>query len=145
MSFDIEDTISEYKISFGSGTYQGLEVLVSGMTIGEYNQMMRGWMTTVTGKTDAEKAQANVASSEYVQEKFFAHVRSWNLVRKNKAVAVSKDELDKLDSRLSTILVRRWMEELTNVPDELMGKSGSGGISPEEATALASLSSSQAS
>lgn len=143
MGFEVEDTISEYRIGFGPDSpYGGLEVTVTGMTIGEYNQMVRGWAAAVSGKTDAEKAQANMASSDYVQEKFFAHVRSWNLTRKGKDVPVSKDELDKLDSRLSVILVRRWVEELVDVPEELLGKSASGEISADQLTALANSSAS---
>lgn len=143
MGFEIEDTISEYRIGFGSGSpYCGLEVTASGMTIGQYRKMMRGWADAVACKTDEEKAAANMASSEYVRDQFFAHVREWNLTRKGKPVKVSKDELDELDSRLSTILVRRWMEELTAVPEELLGKSGSGETSEELSLALASSSAS---
>jgi hypothetical protein len=140
-TFDIEDTVSEYRIGFGADSpYRGLEVTVTGMTIGQYRTMMRGWAQAVGSKTDEERAEANIASSEYIQDQFFAHVRSWNLSRKGKAVPVSRDELDELDSRLSAVLVRRWMDELVNVPDELLGKSGSGGTSEDLSLALASSS-----
>lgn len=143
MGFEIENTVSEYRIGFGSGSpYHGLEVNVSGMTIGQYRKMMRGWAEAVACKTDEDKAAANMASSEYVRDQFFDHVRGWNLTRAGEPVPVSKDELDELDSRLATILVRRWMEELTAVPEELLGKSGSGETSEELSLDLASSSAS---
>lgn len=143
MGFEIEDTVSQYKLSFGpNSAYFGLEVVVSGMTIGEYNRMVQGWTVAIRSKTDEDKAEANMASSEYIQGKFFEHIVSWNLERKGEPVTASKEEFDRLDSRLSTVLVRRWLEELTTVPEELLGKSDSGGISPDQLTALANSSSS---
>lgn len=141
MGFEIEDTISIYRIDFGEDTpYHGLVVNVAGMTIGEYNEMMHGYLRTVRGKTDEEKTEANVASSDYIREIFATKVRDWNLTRKGKPVKVSKEEIDGLDSRLSVILVRRWMDELTSLPESLLGKSSDGGISPDQLTALANSS-----
>lgn len=141
MGFEIEDTVSVYRIDFGEDTpYHGLVVDVAGMTIGEYNEMMHGYLRSVRGKTDEEKAEANIASSDYVREIFAAKVRTWNLTRKGEPVPISKEELDGLDSRLSVILVRRWMDELTSLPESLVGKSDDGGISPDQLTVLANSS-----
>lgn len=141
MSFEIEDTVSIYRIDFGEDTpYHGLVVNVAGMTIGEYNEMMHGYLRTVKVKTDEEKAEANMASSDYIREIFAAKVRDWNLTRKGEPVPVSKEVLDGLDSRLSVVLVRRWMDELTSLPESLVGKSSDGGVSPDQLTALANSS-----
>lgn len=141
MGFEIEDTVSVYRIDFGEdSSYHGLVVNVAGMTIGEYNAMVHGFLDSVRGKTDEEKAEANIASSDYVRGIFAEKIRDWNLTRKGEPVPVSKEVIDGLDSRLSVILVRRWMDELTNLPDSLVGKSSDGGISPDQLTALANSS-----
>lgn len=141
MGFEIEDTVSIYKIDFGESTpYHGLVVNVAGMTIDEYNKMMHGYLGTVRSKTDEEKAEANIASSDYIRSIFASKVRDWNLTRKGEPVPVSSEEIENLDSRLSVILVRRWMDELTSIPPELVGKLSDGGISQDQLTALANSS-----
>lgn len=140
--FDIENTVSVYDLKFGPDSpYHGLHVQVAGMTIGEYNEMLRRAADAVRSKTDAERAEANLASNEHIRECFYRHIRDWNLTRKGVPLPISTEVMDALDSRLSTVLVRNWLDALTDVPEDLEGKSSSGGPSEEQSMMLASSSS----
>lgn len=131
MGFEINDTVSIYNLKFSSGAYRGLEVKARGMTIREYNQMMRLALASLSSETDADRAKANMQSNDHVRECFFRRIISWNLTKNNEPVPVSEEQMDDLDSRLATVLIRIWLDELTSVPDELLGKSNSGETSPE--------------
>lgn len=140
MGFEIENTISVYRLKFDSGSYRGLEVQARGMTIGEYNEMMRLAVASISGETDVERAKANMQSNDHVRECFFRRIVSWNLTKNGEPVPVSEEVMDGLDSRLATVLIRVWLDELTSVPDELLGKSNSGAISEELSMTMEVLS-----
>jgi len=125
--FELADTISIYKLKFGPNSpYFGLQVEVSGMTIGEHNEMMRLAVASINGDNDADRATAGLQSNDHVRGCFFRRIRSWNLTKKGEPVPVSEVIMNELDSRLFTVLVRYWLDELTAIPEDLLGKSNSG-------------------
>ena len=141
MGFEIENTISVYSIKFGpNSAYHGLVVEANGMTIGEYNEMMRLALASVTSDGDVAKAEANAQSNDHVRTCFFRRILSWNLTKNNEPVQVTEEIFNELDSRLVTVLIRCWLDELTAIPEDLLGKSSGGETSEELSMTMVPLS-----
>lgn len=141
MGFEISDTVSIYNIKFGpNSAYHGLSVEAAGMSIGEYNTMMRLALASVTSAEGAERAEANVQSNDHVRDCFYRRILAWNLTKNNEPVKVSEEVFNELDSRLVTVLIRCWLDELTAIPEDLLGKSSDGETSEVPSMTMVPLS-----
>lgn len=97
-----------YKLDFDGTEYDGLEVKVSGLTTGEYLDII-GLAATGTegsGETDA------------MLKMFARHLISWNLEDDNIPVPSTYDGIKSNDLTMNLFIINAWTDAIGNVPKD---------------------------
>lgn len=119
-----------YKLDFAGTEYDGLEVKVSGLTTGEYLELV-----SLGGPTESEGREA-----EGMIKMFAKHLISWNLEDEDgKPLPTTYDAVSENDFTMNTSIVNAWTNALASVPDETAKKSLSGESSLVESIPTESL------
>ncbi len=102
-----------YKLDFAGTEYDGLEVRVSGLTTGEYLELV-----SLSGPTEENDHEA-----EAMIRMFQKHLISWNLLDENgKPLDTSYESVADNEFTMNTAIVNAWTAALANVPDETAKK-----------------------
>lgn len=103
-----------YKLDFEGTEYDGLEVRVTGLTTGEYLELV-----SLSGPTEEGDREV-----EGMIRMFQKHLVSWNLEdEKGKPLDTTYETVADNDFTMNTTIINRWTEALSGVPDETAKKS----------------------
>lgn len=106
-----------YKLDFEGTEYDGLEVKVTGLTTGEYLELI-----SLGGPTDAGDKEA-----EGMIRMFAKHLVSWNLEDEaGKPIPTTYEAVADNDFTMNASIVNAWTNALTAVSDETAKKSPNG-------------------
>lgn len=105
-----------YKLDFEGTEYDGLEVKVTGLTTGEYLELI-----SLGGPTDSGDKEA-----EGMIRMFATHLVYWNLEDENGPVPTTYEAVAENDFTMNTAIVNAWTTALTAVSDQTAKKSPNG-------------------
>jgi len=122
-----------YKLDFTGTEYEGLEVKVSGLTTGEFLDLIR-----VTGSTGKE---ADSDATLEMLQMLAKHLISWNLLDEDeKPVPTTFDGMKTSDLALNMLIVDAWTTAVSGVSAPLEKPLISGETSPVESIPMEALS-----
>jgi hypothetical protein len=123
------------KLEFEGTLYEGLEVTMDEVATGTVLDIMELF---------EEAKNGDVKAFKILLADFSAALESWNIDHPKtlEPVPATLEGLRTLGFTLSMAIIGGWVGTVTSAPPPLPGGSASGGISREEATTLAGLSSS---
>lgn len=123
------------KLEFEGTQYEGLEVTMDSVSTGTVLDIMELFESAKSG---------DVKAFRVLLDGFSAALESWNIEdrKTGEPVPATLDGLRTLDFTLAMAIIGGWVGTVTSAPPPLPGGSPSGGISREEQTTLAGLSSS---
>lgn len=102
-----------YKLDFAGTEYDGLEVRVTGLTTGEYLELV-----SLSGPTEEGDREI-----EGMIRMFQKHLISWNLEDdKGKPLDTSYETVADNDFTMNTAIINAWTAALSSVPDETAKK-----------------------
>jgi hypothetical protein len=128
MGFKIKHKV--YKLDFTGTEYDGLEVRVGGLTMGE-------WMEFV-GLADSDEPSND---TDRMLKMFAAHLKSWNLEDEDdEPVPATLDALRSVDFKMVMFIIHAWMDALADVPKGTGKGSASGETSLEASIPMTELS-----
>jgi hypothetical protein len=102
-----------YRLDFAGTEFDGLEVRVTGLTTGEYLELI-----SLSGPTDSGDKEA-----EGMIRMFAKHLVSWNLEENGVAVPTTYEAVSENDFTMNTAIVNAWTAALTEVSDQTAKKS----------------------
>lgn len=102
-----------YKLDFAGTEYDGLEVRVTGLTTGEYLELV-----SLSGPTEEGEREV-----EGMIRMFQKHLVSWNLENEDGSpIDTSYEAVSENDFTMNTSIVNAWTAALASVPDETAKK-----------------------
>lgn len=131
-----------YTLVFEDEEFEGLEVKVAQLSVGDMIKL-RGLVAALQeAKTDLELMDATLPLFELMGR----NIKSWNLLDDDdQPVKPSAEAFNNLDLDFAMAIITGWQKAAVGVPAPLDGDSPSGETPPEEALAMASRSLSPAS
>ena len=122
--------VTNYKLLFDGTEYDGLEIVVSALSVGEMQEITRksasvfaSGVPTVLGQVD---------TSDELLEKFANCIVSWNLVEEDDTPIVpSVESVKAQEAPFITAIVNAWMSATAGVTPDLGKDSDSGETFPE--------------
>jgi hypothetical protein len=110
-----------YTLAWEDGDYNGLEVVVSSISMGELAELLE-----LSQKSDRGDAKAAMELIDRLAGK----LKSWNIEDDDdQPVPASFDGLKSLDPGEMSEIVTKWVQTMTRVTDEL-GKGSTNGVAP---------------
>ncbi|SEC04826.1 hypothetical protein SAMN04490357_1048 [Streptomyces misionensis] len=124
-----------YKLRFADGDYEGLEITMRSVSIGEM-RAMQGTSEEGSGRDGFDRMADLVAS----------HMVAWNREDEDgNALPPTMESLEDEEPSLINLIIDRWTDAVAGVAAPLEQPSNSGGSAPEESIPMAPLSPSLAS
>jgi hypothetical protein len=129
MGFRPEKTL--YKLTFEGTSYEGLVVRAGCCTVGEFNDMVRGF-----------GAYNTADSNDRLFELFLKYLNDWNLEDPDtgEPVPYTLDGIHGVESQLMSAVVNGWQKAMVGVPRNLSLPSSDGGTLLESSLQLDSVS-----
>ncbi|WP_199572760.1 hypothetical protein [Streptomyces murinus] len=123
-----------YKLKFADGDYEGLEVTMRSVSIGEMRAMQGAGEDS--GRDSFDRMADLIAS----------HMVAWNREDEDgNALPPTMESLEDEEPALINLILSEWMEAVAGVSAPLEQPSNSGGSAPEESIPMEALSPSLAS
>lgn len=108
-----------YKLDFSGTEYEGFEVRVSGLTTGEYLDIV-----------GAAATDQNSKETQTMLRLFAKHIVSWNLEDEDgDSVPPSYEGVKSMEFTMVMFVINAWTDALVTVPDGV-GKESKNGASP---------------
>lgn len=132
MGFKRKRTV--YKLDFSGTQYDGLEVRLTGLTTGEYLDLVS---LSAPGDTDGRETDQTLRL-------FAAHLISWNLEdEKGEPIPVTFDGIKTNDLVMNMFIIEAWTDALVDVSESTEKKSLAGDPSLVASIPMEPLSTSQ--
>lgn len=134
-----------YKLDFSGTELEGLEATARGASMGELLEILEA-ADGIDALKELDEIQDVAKIAEQLRQMvapFARKLHAWNLLTDDdEPVPASADGLLTQELDFVVAIITAYGKAMTQVPPPLPAGSASGGISPEELTAMASLSSS---
>lgn len=132
--FEVPETT--YVLDFEDEKYQGLEVRMTEMTMGEIlDGVDFSWLSNATS-LPADEMNSRIAS---LYGMFTEHLQGWNAVRKGKPVPATLDGVRSMGAGFVGPIVKTWIQAVIGVPAPLAAESQNGDQALEESLPMETL------